>query len=532
MDMNYILTWFVIFSSGMYLFMFLKIRFKQKTGENFTGWLLVLPTVIGMTIISIFLFPGKAGFIGGILWLIFIFIPMLCRRLINRYITGEKLGLAAVVARTAAILHPTDNLKKMPGLIRVLKMVQQGEIEKAEASIEKFRDLDNSIDRFAHAYFMSNCGQFEKLIEWVGQHFGEENLYGYLDLLPRYLEALGETGQTKKLIDLYLLYTEKMSIPYFTPLLPLCRLYVFAYTGRKEQVLQLLSGQLSPLIEDKKKFWLATALQTSDQGDKAKEVFDDLLDSSFFTIRLRSRQRLDSPLDVVSEEYKPEIERITRQVILKTKEEQKYKNPLGRKAFRKKAYATYALIAAIVFYFLLELHYGTDARSLYRLGAVVKVYGRQGEWWRLITSMFMHFNFNHLILNLFGLFIIGPYVETSVGRLSYVTIYLLSGLGSMYLALLMTPKPILILLGASGCIMGLLGAMSYLLYLGYKKEKSKIAGKSFYMVVLIFAFQVIFDFVTPNISMIAHLSGFVFGLLITALLISMKNYNPEQAKEK
>lgn len=530
MDMNYILTWLVIFSSGLYLFMFLKLRFKGETTESFTGWFFVLPVVIGITVISIFLFPGKAGFIGLFFWFIFVFLPLSCRRLINRFLTGEKLTLAGIVARTAAILHPADNLKKMPGLIRALKLVRQGKIDKAEKIVNKFRDLDHSIDRFAHTYFMSNCGRFEKLIEWTRQHFGEENLHRYLDILPRYLEALGETGQTKKLIDLYLLYTEKMSIPYFTPLLPICQMYIYAYTGRKKQIVRLLVGQLSPLAEDKKIFWLATALQTAGEGDKAKEILNELLDSSSYSIRIRSRQRLDSPLDVTAAEFKPEIERITRQVVETTKEEQKYKNPFRQKALRKKAYATYALMGVILFYFLLEMHVGTDARSLYRLGAVVKVYGRQGDWWRLITSMFMHFNYNHLILNLFGLFIIGPYVEASVGRLSFAVIYLLSGLGSMYLALILTPKPIMILMGASGCIMGLLGAMSYLLYIGYKKEKSKIAGKSFYMVVLIFAFQVIFDFVTPNISMIAHLSGFGFGLLITALSVSIKNTKPEPAE--
>lgn len=532
MDMNYILIWFVLFSCGLYIFVYAKLQLKRETSEKFSGWFFVLSAVLGITIVMIFLSPGKAGLIGGLLWFIFVFLPLLCNKLIDRFLAKEDFDKAGIVARISALLHPADNIKKMPGLIYSLKMVQQGEINKAAALVEKYRNLNSPIDRFAHTYLLGRSGQFKELIEWVQQNFGEQNLHRYLDLLPRYMEALGETGEIKKMIDLYLMYTERMSKLYFSPLLPICRLYIFAFTGRKELVQQLLSGKLSPLSTDKKKFWLATAARASGKGDEAREEFTALLESPSYSIRLRSQMRLHSPLDAAAEEFESEIERITRQVTLTIKEEQKYKNPLGHRAYRKKAYATYALMGVILFFFLLELHYGINPRSLTRLGAIYKFYSQQGEWWRLITSMFMHFDFNHLILNLFGLFIIGPYVEKSAGRFFFVVIYLLSGLGSMYLAALLTPQPVLILMGASGCIMGLLGAMSYLLFLGYKQEKSKIAKKSFYLVVLIFAFQVIFDIITPNISFIAHLSGFVFGLVITGLVLSLKRAKPAPATKK
>jgi rhomboid protease GluP len=109
-----------------------------------------------------------------------------------------------------------------------------------------------------------------------------------------------------------------------------------------------------------------------------------------------------------------------------------------------------------------------------------------------------------------------------VGSFGFLVIYLISGLGSMFLATLLSPLPFLVLLGASGCIMGLLGAMAYLLYRGYIKEKSKIARKSLNIIIFIFVFQVIFDLLTPNVSMTAHLSGFVFGIILTVLLLAFK----------
>lgn len=530
MDMNYILTWFVIFSCTLYIFVYAKLRFKRETTEKFTGWFLVLFAVLGITVTTIFLIPGKAGLTGAALWLAFVFLPLMCNKLVDRFVAKEEFNKAAVAAGIAAVLHPAGNIKKMPGLVRALQLVQQGQIEKAETLVKKYQNLNSTIDRLAHSYLLGRSGRFKELIAWIQDNFGEENLYHYLDLLPRFMEALGETGQTKKMIDLYLSYTESMSKFYFSPLLPVCRLYIFAFTGQEDMVRQLLSGRLSTLSADKKRFWLASAAQAAGRVKEAGEIFTGLLSSSSYPLRLGSQMRLKSPLHVPEEDFKPEIDRVNRQVSKKIKEEQKYKNPLGHKAYRRRAYATFTLMGIILFFFLLELHYGINTRSLYRLGAIFKVYNQQGEWWRLLTSMFMHFDFNHLILNLFGLFIIGPYVEKSVGKFFFVTIYLLSGLGSMYLATLLTQKPVLILLGASGCIMGLLGAMSYLLYAGYKQDKSKIAGKSLFIVVLIFAFQVVFDIITPNISFTAHLSGFVFGVLLTGLLLSLKKASPEPEK--
>ena len=209
-------------------------------------------------------------------------------------------------------------------------------------------------------------------------------------------------------------------------------------------------------------------------------------------------------------------------------EEKKYKGPLGASDNRKKAFATYLLMVIILGFFLLEIYYGgsQDTSSIYRLGAIFKFQNQQVEWWRLFTSMFMHFGFAHLFLNLFSLFMVGPYVERSVGSFRFLVIYLLSGSGSMFFATLLSPMPFLVLLGASGCIMGLLGAMAYVLFQAHIKEKSKIARKSLNIIIFIFVFQVIFDILTPNVSMVAHLSGFAFGFILTFLLLAFKKVKP------
>jgi rhomboid protease GluP len=524
MDINIILTWFVLFSCVLFISYQTRLIRKREITDKFTGWFFVYSAIFVITVISIIFVPGKAGYIGGALWFIFVLIPMLGELFVQRFSLKEEYEKALVISKITSFLHPADSIKDGRELTRALLLIREGEIEAAEGLINKYQDFKKPIHRLAHTLLMSRTGKYGELIQWVNGKIGEENLHQYPDLLPRYIEALGETGQIKKMLDLYSKHREKMSKQYFRVLLSILRLYIFAFTGQKQLLEELLSGKLSALSIDLKNFWLATAAQTIGQQEEAGQQFTTLLQSNSYTVRVRAQIRLDSPLRVLSRDLQPGLTEFIQHETRLLREEKKYKDPLGGSAHKKKAYASYLLMVIILGFFLLEIYYGgsQDPFSIYRLGAIFKFQNQQVEWWRLFTSMFMHFGFAHLFLNLFGLFMVGPFVERSVGSFRFLVIYLLSGLGSMFLATLLSPMPFLILLGASGCIMGLLGAMAYILFRGYIKDKSKIAGKSFNIIIFIFAFQVIFDMLTPNVSMVAHLSGFVFGIILTVLLLAFK----------
>lgn len=529
MDINVILIWFVLFSCVLSISYQTRLIRKREITDKFTGWFIVYSAIFVITIVFIIFIPGKAGYIGGALWFIFVLIPMLGELFVQRYSLKEEYEKALVISKITSFLHPADNIKDGRELTRALLLIREGEIEAAEQLVNKYQNFKKPIHRLAHTLLMSRTGKYGELIQWINKHIGEENLYHYPDLLPRYIEALGEAGQIKKMLDLYSKHRGKMSKQYFRVLLSILRLYIFAFTGQKQLLEELLSGKLSALSADLKKFWLATAAQAIGQQEEAAQQFTTLLQSNSYTVRVRSQIRLDSPLQELPRDFQPELTAFIQQESRLIKEEKKYKDPLGVSTHKKKAFATYFLMVIILGFFLLEIYYGgsQDTFSIYRLGAIFKFQNQQVEWWRLFTSMFMHFGFAHLFLNLFSLFMVGPFVERSVGYFRFLVIYLLSGLGSMFLATLLSPMPFLILLGASGCIMGLLGAMAYLLYYGYIKEKSKIARKSLNIIIFIFAFQVIFDILTPNVSMMAHLSGFVFGVILTVLLLAFKKEGSE-----
>jgi rhomboid protease GluP len=128
----------------------------------------------------------------------------------------------------------------------------------------------------------------------------------------------------------------------------------------------------------------------------------------------------------------------------------------------KKPIVTYALIAINVVVFILMYIIGTnseDSDTLVKFGALVPDLVRGGEYYRMITSAFLHIGIFHLITNMYSLFILGPSVEHFYGRGKFICIYLYSAImGALFC---MVFQGVSLTAGASGAIFGSLGALLY-----------------------------------------------------------------------
>ncbi len=191
--------------------------------------------------------------------------------------------------------------------------------------------------------------------------------------------------------------------------------------------------------------------------------------------------------------------------------------PQDRERRLQRAPAVIAFILLNVGAFCIELWRGalTNPIILHRLGAL-DFYAviSKGEFWRLFTALFLHYNLLHLVFNLFALYVLGPPLERTIGTVRFAMCYLIAGVGSTAGVVLLTVIKIVRpaeLVGASGCVMGIVGAWA-----GFLVRHRHVwqARQRLLNILLIIAIQIVFDISTPQVSTSAHLCGLVTGFAI------------------
>ena len=196
--------------------------------------------------------------------------------------------------------------------------------------------------------------------------------------------------------------------------------------------------------------------------------------------------------------------------------------------------ATYALLAINIGVFIVMLASGVswikpETGQVLRWGANYGPYIFGGQYWRLITAMFLHFGVIHLLGNMWCLWSLGQLTEKLLGSISVVAIYLLTGIGASLLSL--SWDPMRVGAGASGAIFGIAGALISVVYfgqLGLQPEgRRKLLGY-----VVRFAFINLLFGLKAHIDNMAHLGGLVSGLLIGLFLARTFNFAPEERPAK
>jgi rhomboid protease GluP len=187
---------------------------------------------------------------------------------------------------------------------------------------------------------------------------------------------------------------------------------------------------------------------------------------------------------------------------------------------------TWTIVALNVLAFLGELTTGAlnDRRQLYLLGAAYTPAILEGQWWRLLTAQFLHFDVLHLACNLVGLFSLGPFVELTLGRFKFLSVYLLSGFGGLATAtaadVLLFPDSQSLLLGASAGVLGLVGAAAGIFGKIALHGASGLAAKQLRALGQVLLLQMIFDFMVPQVRSTAHIGGAISGCVLGFLVFS------------
>ena len=170
----------------------------------------------------------------------------------------------------------------------------------------------------------------------------------------------------------------------------------------------------------------------------------------------------------------------------------------------KKIIVTYVLIGINVLLFLLTL----VNPNLFYLLANQRNALAAGQWYRLITAAFMHAGLYHIFFNMYSLAIIGSQVESFVGKLKYIYIYIFSAILGCLMSGAFSSS---VSVGASGAIFGLLGS---LLYFGYH-YRLYLGTVIKNQIIPLIALNLLIGFMIPNIDVLGHIGGLIGGYLAT-----------------
>lgn len=488
-----------------------------RRGGLYRPWRMASFAVLLVTGAAWLIDPESAGFVGAGAWLALLFVPVLAVRKVSELASEQRYAAARRLCRPLRFLHPSGALRAEAELFQALELAQGGNFAGALAALGPLRNSGTNVGRQATAQWFRFQGEWQNLVGWIRSEVPALIRRTDFALMPLYLRALGECGMRDELVLEFgtmlsvLSPSQQPAWSYYASLTT-----VLCFCGR----LAARSNQsfLQKLPRELREFWIATdELATGKIAagrarlQKLDAATNDQLLRSEIANRLAAAELIAKPsLSAPGAALLHRIEQTDRPVA----------SAFGSDTWRPTA-AVMIFIALNVAMFVAEVKLGgsTSALTLHRLGALEPWAIRyRHEYWRMLTALFLHYGPLHLVFNLYALFVIGPGLERIIGSVRFAALYLLAGVGSSAGVLLLRlwnfsrPEQ---LVGASGCVMGIVGVWAgYLL----RHRREPFAARRLKNIVLIVAIQSAFDLSTPQISMAAHLSGLATGLVLGLLI--------------
>ena len=502
--------------------------------------------VLLTTAIALVFYPRLCGWIGFGAWLLTIVLPTVAAQQASAAIQSERYLRAAIWSRVAAVLHPFDDWPERAKIWSILAASDRQGTEATIDHLEAHRSIGTIIGRLTIGLTYTLQADWSGLLAWLKFHTTHKDSLAQtpadteqdMNLILLYLQGLGETGQVERLVAECDRLAARLESSTIRPRTYRTWLFAFAYTGDLEAVEALIASRLLDLPPKARDHWRAIArvnTRSSHEHTALPLPTERPLRLRIVTRLQRSLHRLfprfNSPtsrsaeLEPLPPGSKPPLTPATRELLLKI--ERRFVEEI-RYGFHRPLYFPLVTTMAIglnCLVFALELMLGgsQNAYVLYALGAVVPAAViEDGQTWRLLAGTFLHFGWLHLITNMLGLFVLGQLAERWLGTLRYSMVYLASGVGSMGLVVLTVvwglDAELRFVVGASGAVMGVFGAIGAVLWRGYQRDRAVTARQNLQTIMVLFFLQSGFDFLNPQICATCHLSGAAIGFGVAWLV--------------
>ncbi len=185
---------------------------------------------------------------------------------------------------------------------------------------------------------------------------------------------------------------------------------------------------------------------------------------------------------------------------------------------KKRSYITIGITVINILMFLICTFTGD---LLYNIGAlnVIRVF-YNGEFYRIITSMFLHADVNHLFSNMVIFYFFGDIVEKSIGHIKYLFLYFIAGIGGGLLSMEYSSflGNYVDSVGASGAIFGIIGALLWLVI----SHKGRLGDITLGKILFLIIYSLYSGFTATNIDNAAHIGGLIVGFLFTLIVRRIK----------
>lgn len=162
-----------------------------------------------------------------------------------------------------------------------------------------------------------------------------------------------------------------------------------------------------------------------------------------------------------------------------------------------------------------------DVLFMRQYGAMYEPYVTEGhEYYRLFTSTFLHFGIEHLLNNMVMLGALGFNLEPEIGKVRFLLVYIISGIGGNICSLLLNVSlgDVVVSAGASGAVFGLMGA----LLCAVIRKKGRIGRLNKKGMLILAVFSIYVGLSEQGVDNAAHIGGLACGFVLEALLASVK----------
>jgi rhomboid protease GluP len=508
MDWNYLLLLLTAFGCGSLLW-----RSLRPGRPIIFGWAAVGIFVIAVTVVVWERRPQAAGFFGFAAWAALGLLPSMLMQLARRMVLTQRIVAAHLLAVAAALLHPMDGWPDQVRMLRAQVLRRRGHTEQALEILVQLARKSKSTGFMAQCLRLELEGRWAELAAWIDIALDDPMLSQYPDLGPLFLRSLGESGNPTAVLENY-----HNLLPSLTgsaePAARASRMIALAFGGRRAGLEHLLEDMRPRVQQPRRLLWLATADQAAGNGAAATPVLEALAAGPHPVIAQTARQRLEhapAPATDLSPSAVAILDRLEQEILT---------DNTGRLAGRRpRPWITWSLIAVNFAVFVVEIAAGgsTNDQTLERLGGLYPDLLARHQYWRLLTANFLHYGWEHILFNMLALLILGPFVEQSLGVVGFLALYFASGIGAMGGVLLLQHLHLIqtdALVGASGAIMGLVGATGAILLRLWRRHRAVDIRQQLLRIIWIVILQVVFDALTPMVSSSAHLVGLGWGFVL------------------